>query len=146
MDQTPLVIDEIEAGKVLINRLNDRFSVNAACWLRDDEGGGLYLYIAIDGLTVPKTDLVYDEVIRIANEVKDHYIDSSSVKIIDPTDTIAKAVMEIYQRFPGRKPPTRSNGYGFGVNGVAELYIYPPLPKKPLPITNGEVVDSAGRA
>jgi len=131
MDQNPLVIDEIEAGKELIQRLNDRFPVIAACWLRDDSGGGRNLYIALDELTRPKEVLANAEVRRIADEVKDHYIDPFWVSIIEPTHPIAKAVTEIYRRFPGRRPPSRSTEYGFGGVGVAELYIYPPLPKKP---------------
>jgi hypothetical protein len=146
MDQSPLVIDEIEAGKELIKRLNACFHVIAACWLRDDSGGSRRLYIAIDGLMTPDTRMVNHEVRRIANEVKDHYIDPFWVSIIGPTDRIAKAVMEVYARFPGRKPPSRVYEYGFGGMGVEEMYIYPPLPKKPLATTNGEVIDSAEHA
>jgi hypothetical protein len=130
MDKAPLVMDEIEAGKALVERLNDHFSVIAACWLREGEGGERYLYVALDGLTVPKADLAYGEVIRIAGEMKDHYIDPFRVKIIGPTDPIAKAVTALYRRFPGRTPPTRLNEPIFGVGDVEEMYIYPP-PKKP---------------
>jgi len=122
-------MDEIDAGKALVERLNDHFPVIAACWLREDEGGERYLYVALDGLTVPKADLAYGEVIRIAGAMKDHYIDPFRVKLIGPTHPIAKAVLDIYRRFPGRIP-TRFDGPVAGGMAVAEVYIYPPL-KKP---------------
>jgi hypothetical protein len=135
MDQNPLVIDEIEAGKELINRLNDSFPVIAACWLRKDESSSRDLYVALDELTAPRRDLAYREVVRIADEVRDQYINPSWVNLIEPTDPIAKAILEVYARFPGRKPPTRTGDYKFGGVEVGELYIYPPLPKKPLATT-----------
>jgi hypothetical protein len=70
------------------------------------------------------------EVSRIADEMKDHYIDPFRVKIIGSTNPIAKAVMEIYRQYPGRVPP-RFDGSAFGGIGAAELYIYPPLARKP---------------
>ena len=51
MDQTPLVMDEIEAGNDFLSRLNTFEHVVAACWLRDAETGETCLYVAFDGLT-----------------------------------------------------------------------------------------------
>src|ERR1700680_3158497 len=104
MDKAPLVMDEIDAGEALVKRLNDYAPVIAACWLRSAEGGERYLYVALDGLTVANTDLAYGEVLRIAGAMKDRYLDPFRVKLIGPTHPIAKAVTEIYRRFPGRIP------------------------------------------
>jgi hypothetical protein len=131
MDQAPLVIDEIEAGKEFIKRLHAYRPVKAACWLRSAEAGPRYLYVALEGLTENTTDAAYGEVLRIAEEMKDdYYIDPFRVKLIRTSDPIAKAIVEIYRRFPGRTPP-RSPGPVLGGVPVAEAYIYPPLPAKP---------------
>jgi len=43
---------------------------------------------------------------------------------------MAKAILDIYRRFPGRIPP-RFNGPVLGGVAIAEVYIYPQLPAKP---------------
>lgn len=130
MDQAPLVMDEIDAGEEFIKRLHAYRPVKAACWLREADGGERYLYVALDGLTDANADIAYGEVFRITGQMKDHYLDPFRVKVISPDDPIAKAVMDIYQRFPARIP-TRFNGAVLGGIAVAEVYIYPPLPAKP---------------
>jgi hypothetical protein len=130
MDQAPLVMDEIEAGREFIERLHTSWPVKAACWLRASEDVERYLYVALDGLTDANVDAAYGEVLRVVRAMKDHYIDPFRVKVIRPDDPIARAVLDIYQRFPGRIP-TRFNGSVFGGTAVAEVYIYPPLPAKP---------------
>ena len=130
MDQAPLVIDEIEAGAEFIRRLNGYQRVAAACWLRPDEDAERYLHVALDGLTDDKIDNAYAEVLRVADEMKDHYIDPFRVKVISTDDRIAKAVLDIYRRY--RAPiPTRVKGSVFGGMAVDEVYIYPPLPAQP---------------
>ena len=127
MDQAALVMDEIAAGKEFLKQLDAYQPVKAACWLRSDEGGGRYLYVALDGLTEEKKDAAYGEVGRIARAMTDHDIDYFRVRLIGTTDPIAKAVMDIYRRFPGRNP-TRFAGSALGNIPLAEVYIYPPVP------------------
>jgi hypothetical protein len=124
MDQTPLVMDEIEAGEAFVKQLSAYRPVKAAGWLRGAEDGERYLYIALEGLDDSNTDAAYAEVLRIARQMKDHYIDPFRVKLISPDDPIARAAMELYQRFPGRIP-TRFNGSVFGDTAVAEAFVYP---------------------
>ena len=46
MDQTPLVNEQIEDGKRLLDRLGEAgFAVTAAAWLRDSEHEHWYLYV-----------------------------------------------------------------------------------------------------
>jgi hypothetical protein len=132
MDQTPLVIDEIEAGKAFIERLHSYAPVIAAWWMRNDDGGRRYLYVAIDGLQPGGNGPVYDEVYRVTQEMRDHnidYIDPFRVKVVGMYDPVAKAVVDLYRRFPGRIP--RFAGRSLGGVGVAEIYIYPPPREKP---------------
>jgi hypothetical protein len=62
--------------------------------------------------------------------MRDHYIDPFRVKVVSTHDPVAKAILDIYRRFPGRIPP-RFNGPVLGGVAVAEVYIYPPLPARP---------------
>jgi len=43
---------------------------------------------------------------------------------------MAKAIRDIYRRFPGRTPP-RFNGPVLGDVAIAEIYNYPQLPATP---------------
>jgi hypothetical protein len=124
MDQAPLVIDEIDAGKAFIQRVHQSRPVTAACWLRTDDGSLRYLYVAMEGVTDENIRDAYGEVSRIAREMKDHYIDPFQVKIIKPSDPIAQAITDIYRRYPGRIP-TSYGGSALGGVPVADVYIYP---------------------
>ncbi len=126
MDKAPLVMDEIDAGEDFLKRLHQYRAVLAACWLRNAEDGERYLYVALDGLTERNTDLAYGEVLRIAGEMKDRYIDPFRVRLIGTTDPVARGVLEVYRRFPGRVPP-RLDVTAFGGVPVGDLYVYPPL-------------------
>jgi hypothetical protein len=130
MDKAPLVIDEIEAGEAFIKRLHDYAPVKAAWWLRNADDGERYLHVAIDGLNVNNADLAYAEVLRITREMKDHYIDPFRVRVVSTNDPMAKAIMDIYRRFPGRIPP-RLNGPVLGGVAIAEVYVYPQLSPGP---------------
>jgi hypothetical protein len=130
MDPSPLVMDEIDAGAEFLKRLNDCQPVKAACWLRKSEDEERYLYVALDGLTDENSDIAYGEVLRIAGEMKGQYIDPFRVKLISPDHRVAKAILDIYRRYPGRIP-TRYNGRVFAGMSVAEVYIYPEIEAKP---------------
>jgi hypothetical protein len=130
MDKGPLVTDEIEAGAAFLTQLNAHWPVRAACWLREDEDEERYLYAALDGLTPKNSGAAYDEVLQISQTMKDHYIDPFRVKLIDVNHRVAKAVLEIYRRYPGRVPP-RLNGRVFAGTAVTEEYVYPPFSGKP---------------
>jgi len=130
MDKAPLVMDEVEAGEDFLRRLDAHAPVVAACWLRNAEDGERYLYVALDGLTARNADAAYGEVRRIAAEMKDRYIDPFRVRLIGTNDPVARALLDVHRRFPGRVPP-RPNVPAIGGVPVGDLYIYPPLVRKP---------------
>lgn len=130
MDTSPLVIDEIDAGREFLKRLNAYRPVIAACWLRKDENEERYLYAALEGLTFEKTSDAYNEVLRITKEMTDLYLDPFRVKLVGEDDPVARAVRETYRRYPGRMP-TRLNDRIFTGMSVTEVYIYPPLAGAP---------------
>jgi hypothetical protein len=130
MDKAPLVMDEIDAGETFLNKLNDYRRVKAAFWLRNAEEGERYLYVVLEDLSADNADAAYGEVLRIAGEMRDQYLDPFRVKLISPDNPLAQAVMDIYRRYPGRVP-TRFSGSTLGGVAVTEVYIYPPLAATP---------------
>jgi hypothetical protein len=127
MDPAPLVMSEIEAGEEFIKRLNAYQPVRAACWLRPTEDSERYLYVAPEGLTDENIDAGYNEVLRVAREMKDHYIDPFRVRLIRTDHPVARAVLDIYRRYPGRIPTAYTGSWSFGGMAVTEAWIYPQL-------------------
>ncbi len=56
-------------------------------------------------------------------------MDPFCVKLVDVNHRVAKAVLEIYRRYPGRVPP-RLNSQVFAGTAVNEAYIYPQFADK----------------
>lgn len=126
MDQTPLVMDEIEAGKEFIRRMHAYRPVKAAWWMRPAEDAERYLYVVLDGLSIDNKDEAYREVLHVANAMSpDHYIDPFRVRLVSPNDPAGRAALDLYGRYPGRIPP-RWNGSAFGAVDATEVYVYPP--------------------
>jgi len=123
-------MDEIDAGREFLKRLDAYRPVMAACWLREEENEERYLHVALDGLTDENTGSAYREVLRVTQEMKDHYMDPFRVKLITQDNPVAKAVMEMYRQYPGRIP-SRFNGRIFSGMTVVEAYIYPQITGKP---------------
>ena len=122
MDTSSLVMDEVDAGAEFLKQLHVYQPVKAACWLHEADEE-CYLYVALEGLTDDNSDTAYGEVLRITQAMKDHYLDPFRVKLIGTSSTVARAVLDIYGRFPGRIP-TRFNGRVFAGKAVEEVYIY----------------------
>lgn len=128
MDQGPLVIDQIEAGARFLAEFQKYAPVQAAFWLKDSEEGTWRLYVASDQITDKKFRVAYGEVIRVWKMLRDPWFDPFRVKLIGADDPLAKAALELYQRYPIRRP-TQFPGRTFGGMSVDELYLYPtPVP------------------
>ncbi len=56
----------------------------------------------------------------------DPYFDPFRVKLIETSDPLAQAALEIHRRYPGHKP-IRYQDLMFGGTSVEELYLYPSL-------------------
>ena len=124
MDQEPLVIQETDAGAELV-RLLDRFvPVKAAFWIKESEEEPWYLYIASDRIDDRNPDAAYGEVLRLASQMANPYLDPFRVKLIPTSDPLARAVQDIHRRYPGTMA-TRFGGKVFGGIGVDGVYIYP---------------------
>ncbi len=113
MDTNPLVIEEIDAGADLIQRFHEYMPVEAAFWLNPSEEGRWALYIVSPKIDVAHYDLGFAEILRLVQEMQTPYIDPFQVRLIGSDDPLAKAALEINQKYPGPMP-TRFRGKNFG--------------------------------
>ena len=128
MDNGPLVKEEIDAGRELVRRLDRIRSVKAAFWLKASASPHWYLYLASERTEAHKDDLTYREVSPVQREMNNPDLDGFRVKVIAADHPLARAAVEIAERYPvaaGR----RLGGGSFGNIFADDMYIYPlPLP------------------
>lgn len=116
MDQGSVVREEIDAGAKFLAEFEKQFPIQAAFWLKEDEGRW-YLYVASDQINDQNVRLAYREVIRVAGAMRDPNF-----------DPLALAALEILRRYPGRSA-AHLRQRNFGGLGIEEGYIYPsPIP------------------
>ena len=128
MDQGPLVIEEIDAGAELAREFDKYEHVKAAFWIKATDDTNRYLYIASDQINDTNFTLAYREVLRLAGRLRSPYLDPFRVKVINAEAPLAKAAVEIHDRFPG-STAIRFGGKSFGGISAEDVYIYPtPLP------------------
>jgi hypothetical protein len=119
------VIEEIDAGAELIRRLDRSFPVQAAFWVKESEEGPWYLYVASDQIRDNTIDAAYGEVLRLAWEMGNPFLDPFRVKLIATSDPLAQSTLEIHRQFPRSRMATRLGGTSFGGMGVDGVYLYP---------------------
>jgi hypothetical protein len=130
MDQGALVMPQLDAGARLVNEFDKYAPVRAAFWLKPRDEGEWYLYLASDQIDDSNFDVAYGEVLRLTGKTPTPWLDPLQVKVISADAPLAKAVLAILARYPG-KVPTRYQGRELGGVPVEEVYIYPtpaPLP------------------
>jgi hypothetical protein len=130
MDQSPLVMEEIDAAARFLGEFGKEFPVIASFWLKAGEEDSWYLYVASEQFNDQNMDVAYREVVRIAGEMCDPDFDPFRVKLIKPTNPLARAATDFLQLFPGRKP-IRLRQRNFGGLGAEEIYLYP----RPVPVS-----------
>jgi hypothetical protein len=102
--------------------------ITATAWLKEADSGQWYLYIATP--LVGEDGAKKKAYRRVDTTVRDlqrsgFWIDLLEVKVIHPGDSVAKAMVEINQRYPA----TRPIWYGetrLGRLSIDGAYIYPP--------------------
>jgi hypothetical protein len=124
MDQSSLVTEEIDAGTKFLCEFDKYEPVTAAFWLKSSDEDFRYLYVASNQIDDSNFDVAYGEVLRVANEMRSPYLDPFRVKLVNTKNPLAKAAIDVNQRFPGRIP-TRFGGKSFGGTSIDDVYIYP---------------------
>ena len=126
MDQSTLVGDWIGDGRRFVERFAaDGNPVQAAFWVKTDDESSWFLYVATDIVDSDGPLAAYRAVHASLGKLGESWVSSSEIKVISPNDPIAKDVIAITARHPGRSAP-RFGGRTLGSMVVDQTYIYPP--------------------
>jgi hypothetical protein len=129
MDQIPLVNEQIEDGKKLLERLTEKgITVSAACWLKESESSRWYLYIA-SSLVGPGGGTLegYRRLLALFQEIpQPFWVDPFEVKLVESKHPLSKAVQELIRSSKGRLPMRLGSG-GLGGISIDAACIYPPV-------------------
>ncbi len=125
MDYELLVEDQIEDGKALISGLRDKgFDVSVALWVRSSEEGLWFLYLGKNSVRSMSLADAYRVAYGVLRRVANTRISLSSIKIVDVNNPIARAAIEVRDRYPARLA-TRYNSKRLASMAIDEAYIYP---------------------
>ncbi len=125
MDTNALVEFQIDAGQRLIVQLiRDGFRVEAALWVKTEEEGIWFLYIAspiVEETGLPEAYRVLQSSLQRFQGIP---LSLSDIKLIGRDNPITRDVLAILARFHGAIA-TRLSGKQLGGVSVEEAYIYP---------------------
>ena len=125
MDQVTLVGNRIDDGRRFVERFAaDGNPVHAAFWGKTAEEGLWFLYVATDLVDREGPAAAYRAVNASLRKLGEYWPHGSSIKVIGPSDPIAKDVLEVMTRYPARLA-TRLSGRSFGAVEFDQAYIYP---------------------
>jgi hypothetical protein len=126
VDQSTLVEDQIADGRRFVERFAaDGNPVQAAFWVQTAEEGLWFLHVVSDIIDRLGPAAAYRAVHASLQKLGESSVFSSQIKVISPTNPIAKDVLAVMARHPGRLA-TRFGGKTFGSMAVEQTYIYPP--------------------
>ena len=126
MDQSSLVDAQIDDGRRFVERFAaDGNSVQAAFWVKTAEEGLWFLYVVTDTIDRVGPAAAYRAVHTSIQKIHESWVASSEIKVIGPTNPIAKDVLAVIARHSGRLA-TRFGGRKLGSMVVDQTYIYPP--------------------
>jgi hypothetical protein len=127
MDPIPLVAEQIEDGRKLVARLmQEGFPVTAACWVKESDGGLWYLYLVSPVVDSRGPREGYRRVHAVIRQMPPFQTDRMEVKLIGPTEAVAKAITSIRDRSSGRGG-TWYDGSSLGMLPIDTAYLYAPL-------------------
>lgn len=132
MDPTLLVSRERadRAGQLLARLRADGLQTLGAVWAQAEGDGQPYLYIItsnVDSEGLIAANLRLGNTLRVFQKgVSDPYslLDPYEIKLIRPSDPLAREILDLYQRFPDNRP-TFSYGSHLTPNHLEPAYVYP---------------------
>jgi len=126
VDQSTLVENQIADGRRFVERFAaDGNPVQAAFWIKTAEEGIWFLYVGTDIVDRVGPAATYRAVHASLKKLGDSWVSSSEIKVISPSNPIARDVLAIMARHPGRLA-SRFGGKTLGSMAVEQAYIYPP--------------------
>lgn len=124
MDQATLVDHQIDDVPKLIDQLKrDNFDVKAAFWLYTSEADQWFLYLVSDVVAQQGITEAYIAVYKAMKRLTDLWIDPFEVKLVDPGDPVAKAVINFLSKQHARLP-ARVRRTNLGDVYIENAYIY----------------------
>ncbi len=126
MDQSTLVGDQIDDGRRFVERFAaDGNPVQAAFWVKTVEEGTWFLYVVTELIDRLGPAAAYRAVHAALQKLGEPWVFSSEIKVISPNNAIAKEMLAVMARHPGRLA-TRFVGKTLGPLEVEQAYVYPP--------------------
>jgi len=120
------VDEKINDGRRFVEQFAaDGNPVKAAFWVKAAEEDLWYLYVATEIVDRDGPAVAYRAVHASLRKLGESWISSSEIKVVNPSNPIAKDVLAITARHPGRLA-TRFGGNTLGSMAVDQTYIYPP--------------------
>lgn len=124
MDKRPLVREQIDAGATFLREFEKYAPIDVAFWYRGDDDTSPWLWVVSQQFHEGNDRSAYGEVSRIAVEMRDPNFHSTEVRFLSSEDRLAKAALELMQRYGGKIPAHYINRPVGGIM-VDEIYIYP---------------------
>jgi hypothetical protein len=123
VDQGTLVEVPIDEGRRFVERFAaDGNPVQAAFWAKTAEDGIWFLYVASEIFNCEGPAAAYRAVHESLRKLGKFSVASSEIKVISPNNPIAKDVLEIMRRHPGR---SATGSTTLGSLAVEQTIIYP---------------------
>jgi hypothetical protein len=124
VDQGTLVEARIDDGRRFVERFAaDGNPVKAAFWVKTAEEGIWFLYVATGIIDRDGPAAAYRAVHAAHRKLRECSISSSEIKVISPSNPIAKDALELMARRPGAV--IESGDRTLGSVDVEHAYIYP---------------------
>lgn len=104
MDKRPLVREQIDAGGTFLREFEKYAPVGVAFWYRSDDDTSPALSMASPEYRDENIRDVYGEIVRIAAAMRNPNFEGGDVKMVGTGHRLAKAALEIMQRYDGKIP------------------------------------------
>ena len=132
MDQMPLVMEEIEAGRRFALLFNRSITVDVAFWLKVSNAGQRYFYLASHQITENNFDFAHREVLEVGSMLPSLFLHPLQIKVLSAQKPLARAALELNEEYP-TKLGTRLDSCPFGGTYTHYGYVYPDLRAQPSP-------------
>ena len=129
MDYVPLVNEQIEDGKRLLERLSEEgVTVKAACWLKETERSRWHLHFVSSLVDdTGERSPAYTRVRLLIEQMPQPFrMDLAEVRFEKPNGRFSKALQELIRRSNGKLPLYLGSGALGGVS-IDAAYIYAPI-------------------
>jgi hypothetical protein len=128
MDQIPLVNEQIESGRKVIERLRSNgVPITAAGWVKETDLWHWHLYLVTPLVSEDGDTLAaYRRIIAVLRSgPQPPEINSVRIKAVGPTEKVGRAILDVVRQ--GGGPWDGSGIISLGGKSVDAAYFYPPL-------------------